>query len=153
MSTVTLITQRLKDRLSALPGVDQASMDDYTPPIKTTSIALVFPALGTQGRVERPTKNGFTVNSHRIPAEFWVKADPAKPAETMRKARDIALLAIRTLLQDPTLGGAVQAIGYYGHNGGGLSIEYEVSDRPVTVGGVSYIVANVFVPVMDYDSE
>ncbi len=152
MSTVAQICAELVTLLGALPNVDQASKDIYEPPITTRAIALIITPFGQQGQVWTQTARRTPLfQSHRIRCEFWVKLNTGGLQQTMALAREIALLAIRALVNDTTnLGGTVQSVGHYGPGSNQLSIEYEVADRPTSINGIPYIVAVVDVPVTDY---
>lgn len=151
MSTVTQIANRLKERLSTLPDVDQASIDTYLPPVETERVALIIPPLGQETRVDArtPTRN-INLQSHRIRCEFWVKVNTGKLALTLGRAREIGLEAIRLLLTDQTLGGVVSHVGHFGQGSNQLTMTAEVADIPIEIGGVPYLVVTVIVPVIDY---
>ena len=157
MSTVTQIKMALKARLATLTDVDQAEIDSYLPPVLTKRIALVIPPFGQETRVDRLTSQGrFTLadapvmQSHRLRCEFWVKIDTGNLAQTLRRASDIPLEAIRLLMADQDLGGAVSRVGNFGQGDNRWAITSETIDRPVEVAGVPYIVVVVNVPVIDY---
>jgi hypothetical protein len=158
MSTVTQIKLALKARLSQLTDVDQAEIDSYLPPVKTQRIALVIPPFEQQTRVDVVTSAGsrFTQGtrlemcSHRLRCELWVKVDAANLAQTMRRASDIPLEAIRLLLSAQELGGSTSRVGNFGQGDNRWSITSETIDRPVEISGVPYIVVVVNVPVIDY---
>jgi hypothetical protein len=117
MSTVTQIKLALKARLATLTDVDQAEIDSYLPPVLTKRIALVIPPFGQETRVDRLTSQGRfaladvpVMQSHRLRCEFWVKIDTGNLAQTLRRASDIPLEAIRLLMADQELGGAVSRV-------------------------------------------
>jgi hypothetical protein len=157
MSTVTQIKLALKARLATLTDVDQAEIDSYLPPVLTKRIALVIPPFGQETRVDRLTSQGRfaladvpVMQSHRLRCEFWVKIDTGNLAQTLRRASDIPLEAIRLLMADQELGGAVSRVGNFGAGDNRWSITSETIDRPVEIAGVPYIVVVVNVPVIDY---
>ena len=157
MTTVTQIKMALKARLATLTDVGQAEIDSYLPPVLTKRIALVIPPFGQETRVDRLTSQGrFTLanapvmQSHRLRCEFWVKIDTGNLAQTLRRASDIPLEAIRLLMADQELGGAVSRVGNFGQGDNRWSITSETIDRPIEVAGVPYIVVVVNVPVIDY---
>jgi hypothetical protein len=157
MSTVTQIKLALKARLATLTDVDQAEIDSYLPPVLTKRIALVIPPFGQETRVDRLTSQGRfaladvpVMQSHRLRCEFWVKVDTGNLAQTLRRASDIPLEAIRLLMADQELGGAVSRVGNFGAGDNRWSITSETIDRPVEIAGVPYIVVVVNVPVIDY---
>jgi hypothetical protein len=90
------------------------------------------------------------MQSHRLRCEFWVKIDTGNLAQTLRRASDIPLEAIRLLMADQELGGAVSRVGNFGAGDNHWSITSETIDRPVEIAGVPYIVVVVNVPVIDY---
>ncbi len=151
MSTVTQIANRLKDRLSSLPGVDKASIDSYLPPVETRQIALIIPPFRQETRVDARTPTRKTnLQSHRIPCEFWVKLNTGNLAYSLQRAREIGLEAIQVLLQDQSLGGTVSHVGHFGQGSDQLTISADIADMPVEIAGVPYIVVTVLVPVIDY---
>lgn len=156
MSTVTQIKMALKARLATLTDVDQAEIDSYLPPVLTKRIALVIPPFGQETRVDYVTSSGsrfaqkVVMQSHRLRCEFWVKVDTGNLAQTLRRASDIPLEAIRLLMGDQELGGAVSRVGNFGAGDNRWSITSETIDRPVEIAGVPYIVVVVNVPVIDY---
>lgn len=150
MTTVTDVALRLKNTLSALPDVDQASLDTYLPPIETESIALVLPPFRTEIRVEPwGAARGTLQMSYRIPCEFWVKIDTGQLDKTLQRARDIGWYAAKLVMADPDLRGKVQRTGNFGGDSR-PGVTVEVTDRPVQIAGVPYIVVTVLVPVIDY---
>lgn len=151
MSTVSQICEALRVRLAALPGVDQSSIDSYLPPVETDGIALVIPTLGMETQVWSQTARRTPLfQSHRIRCEFWVKLNTGNLRLTLERAREISLMAIRDLLAEPTLNGVVQHVGHFGPGSNQLAISAEVTEVPVQIAGVPYLVATVIVPVTDY---
>ena len=156
MSTVTQIKLALKARLAKLTDVDQAEIDSYLPPVLTKRIALVIPPFDQQTRVDIVTANNsrfgpkVVMQSHRLRCEFWVKVDTGNLAQTLRRASDIPLEAIHSLMLDQALGGVVSRVGNFGAGDNRWSITSETIDRPVEIAGVPYIVVVVNVPVIDY---
>lgn len=151
MSTVTQIVNRLKERLASLPGVDKASADSYLPPVETRQIALIIPPFRQESRVDaRTPTRAINMQSHRIPCEFWVKINTGNLAYSLQRAREIGMEAIQMLLQDQTLGGVVSHVGHFGRGSDQLTISADVTDMPVEIAGVPYIVVTVLVPVIDY---
>lgn len=150
MSTVSQICEALRVRLSTLPGVDQSTIDEYLPPVKTEMIALVIPPLDQKSQTWWVSARRTPLfQSYKIRCEFWIKLDTANLSLTLQRAREIGRLAIRALIAEPTLSGAVQLVGVYGRDAKPL-IETEVADRPITIAGVPYMVATIVVPVTDY---
>lgn len=151
MSTVTQICDALIARLRTLPDVDQYSRDVYLPLIDSQRICLIIPPLGQQTQVWTQTaRRAPLFQSHRIRCEFWCKLDSGKVPEVLSRAREIGLLAIRSLLSEPTLGGVVQSVGHFGPGSNQMSIECDVAETPVVASKVPYLVATVIVPVTDY---
>ena len=151
MSTVTQICDALITRLKTLPGVDQSSRDVYLPAIESQYISLIIPPLGQQTQVWTQTARRTPLfQSHRIRCEFWVKLDSGDIPGTLQRAREIGLLAIRSLLDEPTLGGVVQNVGHFGPGSNQMSIECDVAETPVVAAKVPYLVATVIVPLTDY---
>jgi hypothetical protein len=150
MTTLTQVALRLKSMLETLPGVDQADLDSYLPPIATASIALVIPPFRTQIRVEPwGAARGHLQQSYRVPCEFWVKLDTGNLDQCLQRARDIGLYAAQALMSDPDLNGKVRRTGNFGGDNR-PGIEIEIVDRPVAIAGVPYIVVTVLVPIIDY---
>lgn len=151
MSTVTQICDALITRLAALPNVDQCSRDVYLPLIESQRICLIIPPLGQQTQVWTQTARRTPLfQSHRIRCEFWVKLDSGNMAATLAMTREIGLLAIRSLLDEPTLGGVVQSVGHFGPGSNQMSIECDVAETPVVASKVPYLVATVIVPLTDF---
>lgn len=151
MSTITQIVEALATLLTTLDEVDQVAVDSYLPPVKTQTVALVFPPFGQESLVQATTPaRSVLMQSHRIPCEFWCKLSTGNVATTVLRAREIGLAAIRLLVSDQSLGGTVSRVGHYGEGSNRLAISALVEDRPVEVGGVPYIICKVVVPVIDY---
>lgn len=151
MSSVTIIAQALEIRLATLSGVDQSSVSTYTPPVETKNIALIIPPLGLESRLDRMAGRGSPLmQSHRIQCEFWVRVDKADLAMTMERSREIGLAAMRLLIQDQSLGGAVQSVGQFGPGSNALALSSKVNDFPITIQGMTFIVVTVTVGVIDY---
>lgn len=150
MATVTVIAGLLKTSLEALSDVDQADLNSYLPPIRSAAVALVIPPLAQKTRAYTPTAGrGTWVFWHQIRCEFWIKLSSGDISSAVQRAREIGLQAINALLTDTTLNNNNLRIGWYGQSAGQV-IESDVTDRPVEVGGVAYLVATVYVPVVDY---
>lgn len=150
MATVSTITGLLVTSLSALSAVDQWSDESYLPPIETRQVALVIPPHGQQTQIATPTPTrGTRIKYHRIRCEFWVKLDPGDATQGVTYAREIGLQAIEALLTDSTLNSSSYRIGFYGQDTP-QAIEADVTDAPVRIKGVDYLVCTVFAPIVDY---
>lgn len=150
MATVTTITGLLKTALAALAGVDQASDEHYLPPVKTEAVALVIPPYGQQtSGVRQTATRGTWLLYHRIRCEFWVKLNSGAPATAITYAKELGRSAIVVLLTDATLNNATYQVGYYGNNTP-QAIEADVTETPIVVGGMEFIVVSVIVPIVDY---
>jgi hypothetical protein len=110
MATITQISNAIKTIISALPDVDEASIDGYLPGVTTQKVALVMPPLGLSGTVEAPVGRK-TRLVHRIPCEFWVRVDGGNPAAAMQRGREICLNAAAELQASLTLNGTVTFLG------------------------------------------
>jgi hypothetical protein len=155
MSTVTEICLALKALLETIPDVDESSIDSFFPAATTRKVALIIPPFGHRTRVEAKTaQRAVLYQSHRIRCEFWVKVDNGNLQATSARAREIGLAACRLLMREDAhsnpLRDTVSKVGFYGLDGPGPALEVEVTDRPVQIGQVPYIVATVLVGVIDY---
>lgn len=151
MSTILQIVNELATLLTTLSDVDQVAIDSYLPPVKTQTVALVFPPFGQESMIQATTPTRTVLmQSHRIPCEFWCKLSTGNIPVTVLRAREIGLSAIRLLISNQSLSGTVSRVGHYGEGSNRLSISAIVEDRPVEVGGVPYIICKVVVPVIDY---
>lgn len=150
MATVATITGLLKTVLSGIGGVDQASDEIYLPPVKTEAVALVIPPYGQQSSgIRQAAVRGTWLLYHRIRCEFWVKLNSGAPATAITYARELGRAAIVALLTDATLNNANYQVGYYGNNTP-QAIEADVTETPIVVGGMEFIVVSVIVPIVDY---
>ena len=150
MSSVNDIAAAVLATCSALAAVDQASLSEYLPSVTTESVALIIPPFGQTTRVESVgVGNAVYVQSHRLRCEFWVKINTGALATTLAKAREIGLDAAKALLEDKTLGGTVSYVGFYGNDGVGPAIDIDVATVPVQIGQGLFIIATLFLPVVD----
>lgn len=141
MATVQSIAQAIADVAATIDGVDQTSIDDYLPSIKTQSIAcLVLPF----GQTDTVTLSDFGPNTaaftHRIKVEFWIKHVQGKAANTMQRAREIFRLAVIALINADGTGYTLSP---------DLRIEGNVEQGFLTVESMPYLVATLYVPVLN----
>jgi hypothetical protein len=136
---VTTLVGTLRTLLAAIADVDQASVNEYLPPIQTAKIALIIPPFRQRTRVRLGSTNstsgtgdtGFYYHLHRIPCEFWVK-HTGNNADTWTLAREIGVEACAVLAQSSN----IDLVNN--------EIEAEVADMPVVVGSATYFVVTVF---------
>jgi hypothetical protein len=151
MSTIAQIVTALRTTLTSnLSQVDQWSTDEYLPPIQTANTALIIPAFGQQSEAGLLNLGGDEYQTHRIRCEFWVKHNGVN-ANLTQRARAIAGEAVRVLMTNPTLGGAVETVGYYNGSSFEYIIRTEIAEGMVEVGGGSYCIVTVLVPVTDFN--
>ena len=144
MATVTSIVTGLQTALNTLSDVDQSSISDFLPPVKTQCVALCIVPLGQETEAEFEDLSGSTlVFSHRIPCEFWVKHDAGDVATTQQRAREIIHDAIKVLAQND---GTNYTLDFE------FTFESQVSDQFIDVGNSTYLLATLIVPVRDEES-
>lgn len=141
MATVQSIAEAIQTQMATISGVDYTSVDDYLPSIKTQSIAcLVLPF----GQTDTVTLSDFGPNTaaftHRIKVEFWVKHVQGKANNTMQRAREIFRLAVFALLAGDGTGYTLSP---------DLRIEGNVEQGFLTVESMPYLVATLYVPVLN----
>lgn len=149
MTTIATIVGGLKTVIETVSAIDQASTDEYLPPINTADTALIIPAFGQESEVGIINLGAGTYQTHRFRCELWVKHN-GDNANLTQRARAVGSDVVRALLDDPTLGGVVDSVGFYDGNNFDYTIRAETADGLVELGGVPYLVVTVIVPVTDF---
>lgn len=150
MATVATIAALLMQALQTLPDIDQASIDHYLPPVTTQKIAVVIPPLDQKTRSQAPTAGrGPRLYWYQIRCEFWVKLNAGDIPTGVARVREIGRQAIDVLWTDRRLNDGGLRVGWIGP-GDGQGIQADVGERPLNVGGVDYLVATVYAPIVDY---
>ena len=140
--TIATIVAGLESVLDDVSGVDQTSIDVYIPAASTQGSALIIPPLGQSSVYSFRNLSASTARVvHRIPCEFWTKVSTGALATTLASARDIGRLAtIAIMAGDSTNGYELET---------GEDITVSVTEVPVVVGDMAYIVTTVTVPVWE----
>jgi hypothetical protein len=134
--------------LAALPGVDVASAEMYSPPLETAKIALLIVPFGQSGTMQYGMIGRYSyIHAHRIPCQFWVKSDLDQRDASVTLARDIALSAMRLIAVDPTLRGTVLQLGSSLLGNLGEIGQYDIRPLFEESSQVPYVVATLYVPV------
>lgn len=139
----------LKTIISAISAVDQATTDDYFPPIKTADTALVITAFGQETETGRLDQGGSRYQAHRFRCELWVKHNGSDASLTQR-ARAVGSAAVEAILASPTLGGVVDTVGFYDGRRFDYLVRSETANEMIEVGGIPYLVITIIVPVTDF---
>jgi hypothetical protein len=148
MSTITEVCVELKSVLSALPAVDQSSLDNYTPMATTQKVALLIVPFQQSGVMHFGRLGPHVrVHAHEIPCEFWVKVHNADVGQAMEYGRDICVQAMLLLAVNYTLNGTVQHLGSTYNGTSGQIGRYTIAPRYEERGTVTWIIATLFVPV------
>jgi len=148
MTTLTEVCTELKSILSALDDVDESSLSQYTPLIKTQKIAMLIVPFEQSGLMIYAGlgKNSY-IHAHNIVCEFWVKVDTGNVETAMERGREISLSAMRLIAANPTLNGTVMQVGSAAMGNSGQIARYDVLPRYEERGQIPYIIARLFVPV------
>jgi hypothetical protein len=149
MSSIATIVGALRTTLT-VSGVDQASTDEYLPPIQTANTALIIPAMGMRsqfGTYNFEDTSNYQV--HFIRCEYWVK-HTGNNASLTQRARAVLAAGVRALFDNTTLSGAVDTVGAWNGSGFDVSIEASISEQLIEVGGAAFLVATLIVPVTDF---
>jgi hypothetical protein len=149
VSSISEIATQIGVILGALADIDEVSLDNYDPPVKTRSVALVLPPFGLRGRVGAIV--GLKTRLvHRIPCELWVKMDTGDLDAVMQRGRDICLEAACELQATAEIGSALNGtVTLLGDDTGAAPFEWQVDENPIRVGNVAYIRATLFVTVTE----
>jgi hypothetical protein len=150
MATMPNIVAAIVTATSGVTAIDKTSTDEYLPPITTANTALIIPAFGQQ------TRAGLTsfdvadfYETHRIRCELWVKHN-GNNANLTQRARAVAKSFISAIYAAPTLGGAVDSIGWFDGNGFDYAIDAQIAEQMVNVGGVTFLPITIMVTVTDF---
>lgn len=150
MANISAIVAAIKTTLASnLPQIDQSSTDEYLPPIQTADTALIIPAFEQETEFGLTTLNGNTYAVHRIRVELWVK-HAGNNASLTQRARQIAYDAVRILMENRTLGGVVLKVDSWNTLNFSNTILSRVADGLVEIGGASYCIVTISLPVTDF---
>lgn len=139
--TVATIVAALESVLDDVTGVDQTSIDTYTPATSTQGTALLITPFGQSAVVQFTDLAGDKARYiHRIPCEFWTKFSTGAQATTIAAARDIGRLAVIALMTNDSTGYEIWPEE---------DITVSVTEVPVIIGDMAYIVTTVTVPVWE----
>ncbi len=148
--TLPEIVAALKVVFDTVPAIDSLSTDEYLPPITTADTALIIPAFGQQSRFGSTNLTGVVdYQCHRFRCELWVK-HTGNNASLTQRARAVAAAAMKALMDDPTLGGVVDSIGWFNGDSLDVAIDAEINEQLVTVGSVSFLPVVIMVSVTDF---